>query len=247
MIPRCAGHGPENLNPNKIAMRFLALNTMFVFAMSYVFAHAVMDLYGSPDRDEVVAGLVEECRRVASQQPNGRIGTREATDSLHRVDSAMRESMRISDTFVFSLFRDVMGTKPLDLGNPGIGLVPPGARLVWPSHAIHLDPDNYPDPTRFDAFRYSRPFEGQEGQAAEARETMTTLTPKWLAFGYGKRACPGRWFVAQTLKQALAHVVMNYDVEIVGKRPERKAILAIMTPPEDVKLRVRRKEQPKAT
>ncbi|KAH8592760.1 hypothetical protein B0O99DRAFT_689314 [Bisporella sp. PMI_857] len=39
---------PEQMYPNKIAMGLLALNTMFVYTMGYVFTHCVLDIYGSP-------------------------------------------------------------------------------------------------------------------------------------------------------------------------------------------------------
>ncbi|KAK3329996.1 cytochrome P450 [Apodospora peruviana] len=247
LIPRCAGHGPEHMDPSKIAMRFLALNTMFVFAMSYVFSSTVIDLCASPDRDEFLSGMEEECRRVLADyhgDGQGGLANKEAVDRLYRVDSAIRESMRVSDVGVVTLPRDVVGDKPLDLG--GGVVVPPGTRLVYPTQSIHLDRDYHDDPLRFDAFRFSRPMEKTEQHndapgREKARELMVTLTPGFLAFGYGKRACPGRWFVAQTLKQALAYLVMNYEVGLAGPVPKRKTLLNMMIPPTGVKLRFRRK------
>ena len=63
-----------------------------------------------------------------------------------------------------------------------------------------------------------------------------------MTFGYGKRACPGRWFVAQTLKQSLAYLVMNYDVELVGFVSKSKVLMNMVIPPTGAKLRFRRKE-----
>ncbi|KAM7191678.1 Cytochrome P450 [Rhypophila sp. PSN 637] len=245
LIPRCAGHGPEHMDPTKIAMRILALNTMFIFAMSYVFSHTVIDLCSSPDRDEFLRIIGQECRRVVAEYHPEGLASKEAVDQLYHTDSAIRESMRLSDVGIVSLPRDVVGNKPLDLGN-GI-VVPPGTRLVYPTQPMHLDPDHHQDPLRFDAFRFSRPFEqqsqGQEEKDDKTRELMVTLTPGFLAFGYGKRACPGRWFVAQTLKQALGYLVMNYDIELVGEPPKRNALLNMMIPPTSAKLRVRRKPE----
>ncbi|KAK4172411.1 cytochrome P450 [Triangularia setosa] len=244
LIPRCAGHGPEHMDPTKIAMRILALNTMFIFAMSYVFAHTVIDLCASPDKDELLRGIDEECRRVVTEYHPEGLASKEAVDQLYRTDSAIRESMRLSDVGIVTLPRDVVGNKPLDIGN-GI-IIPPGTRLVYPTQPMHVDPDYHEDPLRFDAFRFSRPFEqnqAQEDKHEKTRELMVTLTPGFLAFGYGKRACPGRWFVAQTLKQALGYLVMKYDIELVGEPPKRKALLNMMIPPTTAKLRVRRKSE----
>ncbi|KAF4633292.1 hypothetical protein G7Y89_g4832 [Cudoniella acicularis] len=240
LIPKCAQAGPEQLEPKKIAMRLLALNTMFIFAMGYVFAHSVLDLYGSPleSKNEFLTGLEAECKRVSTKHHG--LSTKEAVDSLYRVDSAIRESMRISDVGVTSLPLDVVSGQ-VDLGN-GIH-IPPGVRMVFPTQPIHLDPDYHEYPLRFDAFRFSRKFEGllESDQQPGERELLTSTTKSFLAFGYGRHGCPGRWFVAQTIKQALAYVILNYDVEITGKPIKRKALLNMMLPPTDAQIRIRRK------
>ncbi|KAM7195868.1 Cytochrome P450 [Rhypophila sp. PSN 637] len=237
LITRCASHGPEHLDPHKITTRMLALNTMFVFAMGYVFAHAVIDLCVTPNRDEFFAGLEEECTKLLAQHPGG-LADRDLIDKLYRADSTLRESMRLSAISVVSLPRDVVG-QPLDIGN-GM-FVPAGTRIAFPTLHMQLDPDLYQDASRFDAFRFSRPAE--EAQSAEHRQDlMYTPTPGFLPFGYGRKACPGRWYVSQTVKQALAYLVLHYDVELVEPGPDRKALLNTMIPPTGTPLRIRRKE-----
>ncbi|KAK4207349.1 cytochrome P450 [Rhypophila decipiens] len=237
LIARCASHGPEHLDPHKITTRMLALNTMFVFAMGYVFAHAVIDLCVSPNRDEFFAGLEEECIKLLAQHPGG-LADRDLIDKLYRADSTLRESMRLSAISVVSLPRDVVG-QPLDIGN-GM-FVPAGTRIAFPTLHMQLDPDLYQDAGRFDAFRFSRPAEESPGEEHK-QDLMYTPTPGFLPFGYGRKACPGRWYVSQTVKQALAYLALHYDVELVGPGPERKALLNTMIPPTGTQLRIRRKE-----
>lgn len=216
---------------------------MFVYAMSYIFSQAVVDNLASPEKEEIVRSIETECRGVIAGHPAG-LASNEVVDSFYRLDSAMRESMRVSDVFVYLMFRDVVGTLPLDLGN-GI-IVPPGTRIVFPTQSIHLDLDNWENPLSLDAFRFSGPFEKDQDRTADKkteRELLTVLTPKWLAFGYGKKACPCRWFVSQTFKQALAYMLMTYDVELVGEKPKRKALLSMMVPPTEVKFQLRRKPE----
>lgn len=243
---------------------------MFVVGMVYVFGHCVLDLYGSPDREDVIAGLEAECKQVSATYDG--LGSKEAVDHLYRVDSVIRESMRVSDVAVTALARDVVG-RPLDLHN-GIQ-IPQGIRVVFPTQAVHQDADHYAEPLRFDAFRFSRPFEGtspprgsgssniddwrsndkvisrcaREGtesvsnfcQHMSERLSLPTVTPSFLAFGYGKHACPGRWFASQTMKQALAGIILNYDIEIMDRPRTRQALLNIMTPPTGTQMRFRRK------
>ncbi|KAF2789980.1 cytochrome P450 [Melanomma pulvis-pyrius CBS 109.77] len=240
LIPKCAKEGPEQMAPTKLANRLLTFNVMFVIGMVYVFGHTVLDLYSSPNKDAYLAGLEAECHRVSAQHDG--LTSRAAVDQLHRLDSVIRESMRVSDIAVTALARDVVG-KPLDLG-AGVQ-VPRGTRVVFPTHAIHRDEEYYEDPLRFDAFRFSRPFEGSsEDVAAEAKDqkdSLTTITPSFLAFGYGKHACPGRFFAAQTMKQALAGIVMDYDVEIISRPEKRQVMLNMMIPAVDAQMRYRRK------
>lgn len=244
MIPRAAQHGPEHLDPSKLSYRLLALNTMFVYAMSFIFSQTVIDVCSSPDHKRFMDGMASECLAMTSKYPGG-LASSEAVEQFHRVDSAIRESMRISDVGVVTLPRDVVGTKPLDLGN-GI-ICPPGTRLMYPTQPMHLDPEFWNDPLRFDAFRFSDPFDestvssAPKNEAGTHRETLTDLTTSFLAWGYGKKACPGRWFASQTIKQAFAYMVMNYEVELVGEAPKRKALLYAMIPPVNAKLRFRRR------
>jgi cytochrome P450 len=244
------------MDPTKLANRLLTFNVMFVIGMAYVFGHCVLDLYGSADRDDFIGGLEAECRQVSATYDG--LASKEAVDRLYRVDSVIRESMRVSDIAITALARDVVG-KPLDLGN-GIQ-IPQGTRVVFPTQAIHQDADHYTDPLRFDAFRFSRPFEGistsngnigsskndhrssgeRTGKNIPERDTLNTITPSFLAFGYGKHACPGRYFATQTMKQALAGILLNYDIEIINRPKTRQVMLNIMVPAVDAQMRFRRK------
>ncbi len=38
--------------------------------------------------------------------------------------------------------------------------------------------------------------------------------PASFHFGYGRAACPGRFFVAAELKLVLAHIIMLYDLKL---------------------------------
>ncbi|KAF2683181.1 cytochrome P450 [Lentithecium fluviatile CBS 122367] len=240
MIPKCAKEGPEQMTPIKLASRLLTFNVMFIAGMNYVFAHSVLDIYGSPSKNKFVNGLESECRQVSSKY--GGFSTKEALDRLHRVDSAIRESMRVSDIAITALARDV-ASDTLDLGN-GIE-IPRGVRIVFPTQPVHQDPSNYENPLHFDAFRFSRRFEGVEDMSGHdrtpTRESLTTITPSWLAFGYGKHACPGRWFASQTMKQAIANILLHYDVEVLYRPKKRRVILNMMVPATDARIRIRRK------
>ncbi|KAM3148693.1 hypothetical protein ABEW05_011074 [Botrytis cinerea] len=238
LIEHCSKLDAKEMEPDKISDRILVLCIAFVFAMGYIFCSSVLDLYKSPEKTSFVAGLVAECKCVSAE--HGGLSTKQAVDSLFRVDSALRESMRVSDVGATSIPIDVVSGK-VDLGN-GIQ-IPSGMRMVFATQPMHLDPDSYPNPLRYDAFRFSRKYEEIEKceQELGERELCTTITESFLPFGYGKFQCPGRWFATQTIKQALAYVAMNYDIEFDGRQYKRQALLNMMLPPEYVEMSVRRR------
>lgn len=67
-----------------------------------------------------------------------------------------------------------MTTKDYAIPDTNI-VIDKGTRLLIPVHAIHHDPEYYPDPERFDPDRF-------ENKAKNARDPI-----KWLPFGSGPR------------------------------------------------------------
>lgn len=230
-------HGPKQLDSAKIAMRILALTSMFIFAIGWVFVHAVLEIYCSPDREELVRTLEAECDQVSTKFQD--LSTKDAIDSLVCIDSAVRESMRLNDVMVHLLPLDVIGGDPIDLGN-GLQINPnSGVRTVFPAQMVHLDRVNYANPESFDAFRFLRVQD--DSTKPPKREHMTSVSTTFLPFGYGRHACPGRWFVAHMVKQGIAYLVTHYDIEVTEKPGKRTALLNFMLPPQNASIRVRTK------
>lgn len=126
-----------------------------------------------------------------------------------------------------------------DLGD-GIH-VPKGVKIAVAQRAIHNDPAFYERPLEYDAFRFSRARETQSANEAPGADMKTVLDQKnqavittserFLGFGHGKHACPGRFFASQEMKLMLAQVFMNYDVRI--KTPRVTRDLSVQTLPDD--------------
>ncbi|KAG6887515.1 hypothetical protein C0995_014711 [Termitomyces sp. Mi166 len=72
---------------------------------------------------------------------------------------------------------------------------------------------HYTDANTFDGFRFSSIREAAEGFDA-IRHQMVHTTPEYVTFGHGRHSCPGRFFAANELKLALAHIVLYYDVKL---------------------------------
>ncbi|KAI1089140.1 cytochrome P450 [Rostrohypoxylon terebratum] len=242
LIRVAKSHGPGQLVAEKIALRILALTPMFIFANGWVFAHAVLDIHSGQGGDNVIETLETECRRVSAEYCG--LSSKEAVDALHNVDSAVRESMRLNDVSIYLLPFDLVSGAAIELGQGLRITAGSDVRSVYPAQMVHMDPDLYQNPEHFDPFRFSRGFDPSTSNGiprGTTRETMTTVSTSFLPFGYGRHACPGRWFTACMMKQAVAYVLLNYDVQIL-KKPARKAsILNFMVPPQDVEMLVTRK------
>lgn len=88
--------------------------------------------------------------------------------------------------------------------------LPKGTSIAFNSIGPNMDPERYPNPETFDAFRFSR-LRDQPGN--ETKFQFVTTAPEVINFGHGLHACPGRFFASNELKVALTHILMNYDVK----------------------------------
>lgn len=71
------------------------------------------------------------------------------------------------------------------------------------------DPSVHENPTQFDGFRFQRMRDQPGGSANQAHLVSTSVDH--LAFGHGKHACAGRFFVAHEAKIALTHLLLKYN------------------------------------
>lgn len=107
------------------------------------------------------------------------------------------------------------------------------------------DPKIYPDPYKFDPYRYINvPDESRQSSH------HVSLTPSNMAFGYGSHACPGRFLASNMMKVVIAMIVVNYDWRVGEGNPEGTKGLwkdmdtkLLVLPDSKVELRARGKEE----
>lgn len=244
MIGECIKcSNPLELDADRILRRLLGINVVALLTTSVTVVNFLLDLYSSPNADEYVKGLREECSRVL--QSYGGEWQKGAVNDLFQIDSAIKESMRLHAIFTVGGIREVTKKDGVDLGD---GMrVPCGVRIAAPSVAIHRDERFYEDPYEYDAFRFSRSKEQLEGEKAgldKRSQGMVTTSETFLAFGGGRQACPGRFFASQEMKLMLAYIVMNYDVKLPGPRPKNHDFKHACVPDPRLQLMIRRREPP---
>lgn len=102
-------------------------------------------------------------------------------------------------------------TQPYNIPNTDLK-IPKGTFVFIPVHALHHDPDYYPDPDRFDPERFN----------AENRASRHPFV--YLPFGEGPRNCIGMRFGLMQTRVGLITVLRNFRVRPSSNTPERLVV-----------------------
>lgn len=238
MIQKSAKSDPDNLKPDVIAQRLLILQITSIYTTTLTISHIIVNLYGSTSKDGFIAGLRSECERVTAEHHG--LSTKQAIDKLYQMDSTIRESLRVSPFSVIAPIRVVGLEGGIDMGEGHY--LPKGARVGAPFQAIHHDDRYYTNPLEFDAFQFSRAFEGSGINLRQDSEQDLTanMNDRFLSWGYGRHVCPGRWYISLTLKQILSYMVQNYNIQLQGERDNLKSLLNFIVPPTRSKIKIKK-------
>lgn len=96
---------PKELDMDMNVRRLMVLNMVAIHTTSIVTTNTLLDLYSHPDSEMYVDGLREECERVLAEH-DGK-WSKDAVNKLIRVDSVLRETMRITTLADYGLKRKV--------------------------------------------------------------------------------------------------------------------------------------------
>lgn len=104
-----------------------------------------------------------------------------------------------------------MSTAPLTLKS---GLhIPRGTKLEIATAAIHADDASLPNAAFFDGLRY---YNMRQRPDHTVRHQYISTGKADLSWGYGRHACPGRFFADIEIKMVLAEFLIHFEV----KNPE---------------------------
>jgi len=210
--------GQERTAP-AITMRILMMNQAAIHTTTMALTGALYDLTTYPEH---MLPMCEEAERIVAEEG----WTKAAVSKMHKIDSFIRESQRLT-TGPVALARKVVAEDGFTFSDGT--QIPYGALLMVTGSPVHEDPATYDHPDTFDGFRFSRMRDDLAGKtnAADAgvgeffNRQMVSTGQDHLVFGHGKHSCPGRFFAATEIKAMLAHILINYEVkaETEGLRP----------------------------
>ncbi|RYP33120.1 hypothetical protein DL767_004905 [Monosporascus sp. MG133] len=197
-------------NPDVLAQNMLFMTLAGLHTSANTTMHALFDLCANP---QFTQPLREEIRQVIAEDG----WSMPAISRLKKLDSFIKESQRLNQTVLMTFNRKLAKSLRFADGT----LLPRGTYITMPSVAVSRDPEYFTNPEEFEGFRF---YEKRSSAKSEAnRHSFAAIGPENLAFGFGKTACPGRFFAGAQIKAVLANIILNYDVSFPGgqtKRPD---------------------------
>ncbi|OQE14847.1 hypothetical protein PENFLA_c035G06272 [Penicillium flavigenum] len=138
---------------------------------------------------------------------------------LPYLDSALRETLRRNPMNIRGIPREIISKEGVTL--PSGTHLPQGTWVTTAVDSLHNDKRFYENPEEYQPFRFVAHSESTAWPQAGDATSFTTTNDKFLAFGYGRHGCPGRWFASHVLKLVFAYIAIHYDVQHIGKPPPK--------------------------
>lgn len=111
--------------------------------------------------------------------------------------------------------------KPFTLSNGQ--RIPTGVTIKALSFVVDADVDPQNESTKFDSLRHYKQRVKARAAGDQARAQLVSANEENMAFGYGRHACPGRFFAAHEIKMILVKLLLNYDICLPDGITERHA------------------------
>ncbi|KAL4919607.1 cytochrome P450 [Aspergillus aurantiobrunneus] len=185
--------------PYDAAVAQMSFSLAAIHTTSDMLTQVLFDLCGKGD---IIQALREELTAVIQRD-----GWKKTTlYQLKLMDSVVKESQRLKPIGIASMRRLV--TKDIQLSD---GTLLQKGTTIMVSGDGTRDPSVYPNPETFDAYRF---LKLRETPGHETSAQLVSPSPEHLGFGYGNHACPGRFFAANEVKIALAHILLKYDFKL---------------------------------
>ncbi|TLD12775.1 uncharacterized protein PgNI_04126 [Pyricularia grisea] len=214
-----------NKSIREIARLQLGLSFAAIHTTTMTTTNILYDLAAHP---EMIPELREEA--ASALAAHGGTFTAPALHTMKKMDSVMKESMRMNPPGYSAFMRKVL--KPFTLSNGQ--QIPAGVTIEVPGYGVSRDPNTFPNADSWDGLRFFRLRESGEtigstkqggGRASavevSAQNQFVSVSKSSLGFGYGRHACPGRFFASNEVKMILARLVLNYDMKLPAGETER--------------------------
>nr|Q0CRW7.2 RecName: Full=Cytochrome P450 monooxygenase sttB; AltName: Full=Aspterpenacid biosynthesis cluster protein sttB; AltName: Full=Ophiobolin family sesterterpenoid biosynthesis cluster protein B [Aspergillus terreus NIH2624] len=195
-----------------IARRLVVISLGTIDTVAGVLVKQLTHLASHPECHEEIRAEIREC---LAEDDNG--WTLKSTGRMKKLESFIQESLRMSSGAIsLSGMRIVTGSGfRLDDNT----VLPRDSFIAIPTRNILYDPEVFPEPEKFDPFRFYKIKEDEKN--AGSRSNRRDIRASWLAFGYGRQACPGRFYAINAMKTILGEILLKYDIRLAEKQAPR--------------------------
>ena len=117
---------------------------------------------------------------------------------------------------------------------------------------ISQDASLYPDPEKFDGLRFFNRRQAAAGTDAASKNQFASTSPQQMHFGFGRQACPGRFFASASIKAVVLGLVEGFEMRLgggggggggEGERPKNRIKGAMSFPSETAEVEFRRRRK----
>ncbi|EED23820.1 cytochrome P450, putative [Talaromyces stipitatus ATCC 10500] len=197
----------------RIVHELMALWFGSVHVLSTTICFAIHDLCLHP---EYIEPLRAECAEPGA---------------MDLLDSFIKESMRTTPVESMSTRRQAL--QPFEL--PDGHKIQVGDWICTPLRAMMRDSANYPDPLKFDGFRFvdterlnalknmpsSLGSDPEMRMVGSGKGSRLTDVIDWQVWGTGRMACPGRYYAAAIMRTVVEIFITEYDIQLSNPEASR--------------------------
>lgn len=210
MQDRARKTGDKTFDNKELANLQMLTATAAIHTTRLAIIHTLYDLAARP---EYVEPLRNEILEVTKDSKG--VLQKQHLTQMRMLDSFMKESQRHSPPSVATFQRKAM--IPITLSN-GFH-IPAGTIVQCNTNILDEAPPEWGDPHDFDGFRFSK----LRNRSPEDINKFQFASPTYdsMQFGFGRDACPGRFFASNQIKIILAYILSHYDIKfedgVVGR------------------------------
>ncbi|GAP88426.2 putative cytochrome P450 [Rosellinia necatrix] len=230
--------GDASFDDKELANLQMLTATAAIHTTRLAIIHVLYDLAARPEYIEL---LREEILEV-TKGDGGKLRKQHLTQ-MRKLDSFMKESQRHNPPSVATYQRKAM--VPITLSN-GFH-IPAGTIVQCNTNMLDEAPAAWGDPNAFDGLRFHR-LRGASPEDANRFQFAGTSYDS-MQFGFGRDACPGRFFASNQIKIALAYILSHYDLRfadgVVGRPKNLMFEVNVLADP-SVKVLFRKMRRPEA-
>ena len=186
---------PRERTTELIAKRTMTTNFAAIHTTTLTSTNLLIDMLSTDPKERVLEALIDEVNAIETERKGD--WSKSSLAAMTRMDSALRESMRVSGFVVWGVARKVVHPKGVTL--PDGTHLPHWANVAVPAWGIHHDDEIYKQPFEYDAFRFSRQrealdeasrnvhvgeeglVEGEQGYAGQEKNLTKVLEGKNLS------------------------------------------------------------------